>query len=168
MADSTYVLEKKLLTSDRDRFFNGIIDFVFISVSIFVFTLLVVITGNVFQWDIYSVWVEIIISMGAVGTYLSFAVIYYLFFESLFGRTIGKIITGSIVVDENGIKPSFKIICLRTLCRLIPFEAFSFLSKSARFWHDSFSKTYVVEKKDLEQDMEIFYSLDLIGEKEVI
>lgn len=168
MNSSNYVLNQKLRTSDRDRFFNGIIDFVFISITIFLFTLLIVITGSIFQWGIYSVWVEIIISLGAVGTYLSFAMIYYLFFESLFGRTIGKMITGSIVVDENGKKPGFKIICLRTLCRLIPFEAFSFLSKSARFWHDSFSKTYVVEKKDLERDMEIFYSLDLIGVKEVI
>lgn len=168
MANSTYMLGKKLLTSDRDRFFNGIIDFVFISVFIFVFSFFVVIIGNVFQWDIYSAWVEIMISLGVVGTYLSFATIYYLFLESLFGRTIGKIVTGSVVVDENGQKPSFNIIFIRTLCRLIPFEALSFLSKSARFWHDSFSKTYVVEKKDLEQDMENFYSLDLIGKKEVI
>ena len=168
MANSTYLLGKNLLRSDRDRFFNGIIDFVFISVFIFVFSFFVVIIGNVFQWDIYSAWVEIMISLGVVGTYLSFATIYYLFLESLFGRTIGKIVTGSVVVDENGLKPSFKIIFIRTLCRLIPFEALSFLSKSARFWHDSFSKTYVVEKKDLEQDMENFYSLDLIGKKEVI
>ncbi len=168
MANCKYVLEKKLLTSDRDRFFNAVIDFVFISVFIFVFSLFVVIIGNIFQWDIYNAWVEILISLGAVGTYLSFAMIYYFSLESLFGRTIGKVVTGSIVVDENGIKPGFKIICIRTLCRLIPFEAFSFLSKSARFWHDSFSKTYVVEKKDLEIDMEIFYSLDLIGQKEVI
>lgn len=168
MANSTYLLEKKLLTSDRDRFFNGVIDFVFISVFIFVFSFFIVIIGNVFQWNTYGAWVEIMISLGVVGTYLSFAMIYYLFFEGLFGRTIGKIVTGSVVVDENGLKPSFKIIFIRTLYRLIPFEALSFLSKSAKFWHDSFSKTYVVEKKDLEQDMENFYSLDLIGKKEVI
>lgn len=168
MVKSTYVLEKKLLTSDRDRFFNGVIDFVFISVFIFVFSFFVVIVGNVFQWNIYSAWVEIMISLGVIGTYLSFATIYYLFLEGLFGRTIGKIVTGSVVVDENGLKPSFKIIFIRTVCRLIPFEALSFLSKSARFWHDSFSKTYVVEKKDLDQDMENFYSLDLIGKNEVI
>jgi uncharacterized RDD family membrane protein YckC len=168
MATSAYVLEKKLLTSDRDRFFNGVIDFVFISVFIFVFSFFIVIIGNVFQWDIYSAWVEIMISLGVVGTYVSFAMIYYMFLEGLFGRTIGKIVTGSVVVDENGLKPGFKIIFVRTLYRLIPFEALSFLSKSTRFWHDSFSKTYVVEKKDLEQDMENFYSLELIGKKEVI
>jgi len=165
LSDSNYVVNNKLLTSDRDRFFNGLVDFVFISVFIFVFSLLVVIIGNIFQWDIYNAWVEIVISLGAVGTYLSFAIIYYLLLESLFGRTVGKIVTGSIVVNENGIKPSFKIICVRTLCRLIPFEVLSFLSKSARFWHDSFSKTYVVEKRDLEKDMETFHGINLIGKE---
>lgn len=163
MSNSIYIVEKKLLASDRDRFFNCIIDFFFILVMIFIFTLLVVITGNTFQWDVYSNWVEIMIKLGMFGTYLSFAIFYYLFFEGLFGRTIGKIITGSIVVNENGLKPSFSIICIRTLCRLIPFDALSFLGKSEKIWHDSLSKTFVVEKKDLEKDMEIFYNLNSIG-----
>jgi len=163
LSTSIYVVEKKIVTSDRDRFFNGIIDFVFIVAAIFVFTLLVVITGNVFQCDIYRVWVEVMIDLGVVGTYLSFAIIYYLLLESIFGLTIGKIITGSVLVDKNGKTPSFKIICIRTFCRLIPFETLSFLSKSAKFWHDSISKTYVVEKKDLKNAMEIFYSLNSIG-----
>ncbi|MCY1461177.1 hypothetical protein D9M71_788050 [compost metagenome] len=60
-------------------------------------------------------------------------------------------------------RPNFKAICIRTLCRLIPFDALSFLGKSERIWHDSISKTFVVEKKDLENDMEMFYSLNLIG-----
>lgn len=163
MNNSIYIVEKKLLTSDRDRFLNCIIDFFFILVTIFIFTLLVIITGNIFQWSMYKSWVEIMIKLGMLGTYLSFAMLYYLIFEGLFGRTMGKIITGSIVVNENGLKPSFIVICIRTLCRLIPFDALSFLGKSERIWHDSISKTYVVEKKDLEKDMEMFYSLNLIG-----
>ncbi|WPO80572.1 RDD family protein [Flavobacterium sp. KACC 22761] len=167
MNNSIYVLEKKLLTSDRDRFLNCIIDFFSILIMIFVFTFFVVITGNIFQWDVYRPWVETMINLGMLGTYLSFAMFYYLVFESLFGRTIGKFITGSIVVNENGLKPSFSAICIRTLCRLIPFDQLSFLSKSERIWHDALSKTFVVEKKDLERDMEIFRSLDLIGKKEI-
>ena len=130
---------------------------------IFIFTLLVVIIGNIFQLDVYRMWLEIMTALGVFGTYLSFAMFYYLVFESFFGRTIGKIITGSVVANENGLKPSFGVICIRTLCRLIPFDALSFLGKSERMWHDSISKTYVVEKKELEKDMEIFYSLNLIG-----
>ncbi|WJS96204.1 RDD family protein [Flavobacterium johnsoniae] len=168
LSNSVYVLRKQLLTSDRDRFFNCIIDFFFIIIFIFVCTFFVLLAENVFQIGIYGIWEKALDELGFVGSCLSFAVIYYLIFESLFSRTIGKIVTGSIVVNENGIKPNFKMVCLRTVCRLIPFDVFSFLGKSGRFWHDSISKTYVVEKKDLEQDMENFYSLDLIGKKEVI
>ncbi len=163
MSNSVYIVEKKLFTSDRDRFLNCIIDFFFIFFSIFIVTIFVIITGNIFQWDIYNGWVEIMIKLGMLGAYISFAIVYYLVFEGLFGRTMGKIITGSIVVNENGLKPSFGVICIRTLCRLIPFDALSFLGKSERIWHDSISKTYVVEKKDLEKDMEMFYNLNLIG-----
>lgn len=55
-SDFIYILEKKLLTSDRDRFFNCIIDFVFILVTIFVVTFVIVIIGNILQWDIYRMW----------------------------------------------------------------------------------------------------------------
>lgn len=164
LLNSNYVVNKKLFTSDRDRCFNCVVDFVFILIFIFVFTLAVVITGNIFQIGVYDMWVGIMRDLGIWGTYLCFAMFYYLVLESIFGRTMGKIITGSIVVNENGIKPNFGIIFKRTLCRLIPFDAFSFLSKSERIWHDSLSKTYVVEKADLEKDMEIFYSIGLIGE----
>ena len=69
---------------------------------------------------------------------------YYLFFEGLFGRTVGKFVTGTRVVNELGLRPSFKQILGRTFARLIPFEAFSFLGSDSRGWHDSLSKTFVV------------------------
>lgn len=72
-------------------------------------------------------------------------VLYYLFFEYAFGKTPGKFITGTKVIDYNGNKPNFKTLLILNLCRLIPFNAFSFLI-SERGWHDSISKTYVVNK----------------------
>ncbi|MRX37799.1 RDD family protein [Flavobacterium sp. LC2016-23] len=159
--------EKKLLTSDRDRFFNCIIDFVFILITIFIITLFVIITGNIFRWDIYRRWEETLAHLGFVGTYLSFAIIYYFIFESLSGRTLGKIMTGSIIINEFGVKPGVAVIFKRTLCRFIPFEALSFLGESGRMWHDSLSNTYVVEKNVLEDEMKL-QELNLIGSEEVI
>lgn len=69
--------------------------------------------------------------------------LYYCLMESFFGITIGKIITNTRVVDEWGNKPDFKTILIRTLCRLIPFEALSFLVLEVG-WHDSFSGTRVI------------------------
>lgn len=166
MSTSAFVLHKKLLTSDRDRFFNCIFDFVFILVIIFIFTFLVVIAGNIFRFDAYGMWVEIMIDLGMTGTYLSFAMLYYIIFESLCGRTLGKIITGSVIIDEYGLKPGFGSILKRTLCRLIPFDGLSFLGASGRMWHDSLSRTYVVEKNLLKDEMKL-QELDLIGVKEI-
>ena len=67
---------------------------------------------------------------------------YYLIFEGIWARTPGKWLFRTIVVTESGAKPSFEQILGRTLCRLIPFEAFSCLSGIG--WHDKLSKTRVV------------------------
>jgi uncharacterized RDD family membrane protein YckC len=71
--------------------------------------------------------------------------LYYLPQEMAFGRTLGKLITGTKVVDEHGEKPTPGQVLGRTFSRFIPFEAFSFFSADARGWHDSISHTYVVK-----------------------
>ncbi|MBG6130739.1 putative RDD family membrane protein YckC [Aquimarina sp. EL_43] len=70
--------------------------------------------------------------------------IYYSFFEITTGRTIGKLITGTKVVDEYGNNPDIQTILVRSLCRYIPFNAFSFLGDGSG-WHDTLSKTKVIE-----------------------
>ena len=73
------------------------------------------------------------------------AVIYYSFFEGVTGRSIGKFFTKTKVVTEGGERPDFSIIFTRSLCRCIPFNAFSFLSNDGVGWHDKFSGTRVIE-----------------------
>lgn len=82
---------------------------------------------------------------------VSVVLAYYIFCEYLFNRTVGKLLTGTIVVTEDGSKPSLARILLRSLIRLVPFEPFSVLSSSSRMWHDSWSKTVVVDRKSLKQ-----------------
>ncbi len=72
-------------------------------------------------------------------------VFYHFIFEYACGKTPGKFITGTKVIDSSGNRPEFKTLLIRNLCRLIPFDALSFLL-SERGWHDSISKTYVVNK----------------------
>ncbi|MCX6243610.1 MAG: RDD family protein [Bacteroidetes bacterium] len=67
---------------------------------------------------------------------------YFIFFETINGKTIGKIITRTKVVDNLMEVPSFKKACIRTICRNLPFEPISgFLGIP---WHDSLSRTYVI------------------------
>lgn len=85
------------------------------------------------------------------------SLLYYNFFEIVTARTIGKYVTQTIVVDENGEKPNHETILIRSLCRLIPFNALSFLGISGRGWHDTISKTFVVNKNQLEEKKRLFY-----------
>ena len=84
---------------------------------------------------------------------------YYNFFEILFARTIGKFITQTVVVMVNGKRPQHETILIRSLCRLIPLNAISFLGITQRGWHDSISKTYVVRAKLLEERISVYQSL---------
>lgn len=45
---------------------------------------------------------------------------------------------------SDGTKPTTKTVLIRSVCRLIPFEAFSFFeNKNPIGWHDRFSHTVV-------------------------
>lgn len=72
-------------------------------------------------------------------------VLYYLVLEGLTGRTIGKLITRTKVVDGNGMKPVFSKILIRTAVRFIPLEWFSHFNEDCQGWHDKFSKTMVIK-----------------------
>jgi uncharacterized RDD family membrane protein YckC len=87
--------------------------------------------------------------LNLLGMLLGFLVffIYYIGMEALFHKTIGKLITGTRVVNADGRPPSFGQVVGRSFARMIPFEAFSFLGGNGRpvGWHDSLAKTRVVE-----------------------
>jgi uncharacterized RDD family membrane protein YckC len=67
-------------------------------------------------------------------------------FEHVIGKTPGKLVSGIIVLHESGEKAPLKNIIIRTLCRHIPFEGFSYIGGTAG-WHDLASSTTVVIRK---------------------
>jgi len=69
---------------------------------------------------------------------------YYTVTEAVFkGRTIGKMITGCRAVMNDGSDITWKTAFLRTLCRIVPFEAFSAFGGNP--WHDQWTSTQVVK-----------------------
>ncbi len=72
---------------------------------------------------------------------------YYLLCEAATSRTVGKLVTGTVVVNERGGKPTFGQIAGRSLARWIPFEAFSFFSQERRGIHDRLPGTFVVKAR---------------------
>lgn len=62
------------------------------------------------------------------------------------GRTLGKLITGTKAVNEDGTTINFKTALLRGIIRCVPFEAFT--AFGTRMWHDEWSNTYVIDIKE--------------------
>lgn len=78
-----------------------------------------------------------------------FNFIYYLIFESIFGRSPAKFITKTTVVaDELNTPLKFKIFLIRSLSRYIPFEPlFILFNEDKLSLHDSLSKTKTIHIK---------------------
>ncbi|HJS52990.1 MAG TPA: RDD family protein [Chitinophagaceae bacterium] len=72
--------------------------------------------------------------------------VYYTICEKGFkGHTLGKLITGTRVIRVDGGELTFKDALLRSLCRLVPFEALSAFGGYP--WHDSWTKTRVIKTR---------------------
>lgn len=145
------------------RFVNLLIDFVFFILIMFAIGF---VAGLVLYFiDPYSTFFE---DLEDINPFLdriltSFIMAFYYYgMETLTkGRSIGKFITGTKVVTLEGDLPTAKIFLKRSFCRIIPFEAFSFLGENG--WHDSIPKSAVVVKKDFEQDLYLHQSVNAIG-----
>ena len=145
-----FELDDELLASHGQRFANYLIDYICqvgMMFGIFMVVVMVAISnGNK----------EIISEIEAVSDVVKYAfvsaivLVYYNVMEVSFSVTIGKLVTGTLVVDRNGNKPSTDEILVRSICRLIPFEILSFIGPSGRGWHDTISKNYVVKRSVLE------------------
>ena len=70
--------------------------------------------------------------------------LYYLVLESINGRTPGKKLTISVVVDKDGQRPGFFQIFIRSLVRVTVIDCF-FIPFLDMPLHDYLSKTYVVD-----------------------
>jgi uncharacterized RDD family membrane protein YckC len=130
------------------RFVNYIMDQIAMLVILFIISFIwvavalgkgqkpedLIITKHTTQAQLISYLIAIIIT-----------ILYYTIYEGATkGRTFGKMVTGTIVIKEDGRPFTFKDAFLRSLCRIIPFEALSALGY--RPWHDSLTKTAVVKK----------------------
>ena len=59
-----------------------------------------------------------------IWMWLAVVVLYFPLAEGTWGRTIGKLVTGTVVVDSHGRPPGFRRAGLRTLLRLIEVNPF--------------------------------------------
>ncbi|MEI6296991.1 MAG: RDD family protein [bacterium] len=128
------------------RFVNLLIDFLCMALISYPFWITF---GAIFSFIGMDVVTNFIIDIDKVsegrGSGVVLLFFYYLFFESLFQKSPSKFITRTKVVTFEGKKPNFSTIVTRTISRVIPLDALSFLDNYFPVgWHDKFSKTIVV------------------------
>ena len=126
-------LKNPLNVHKLKRLFNWLVDSLHISVVVLIYV-------NPFTYSGYSGWGLRNWSFELNIALFCFIFLYYFTSELLFGQTIGKIPDNSFVYYKGN---RLKAIFIRTLCRFIPFEPFSFLF-SKKGWHDKLSNTSVV------------------------
>lgn len=104
--------------------------------------------------------------------YLTTQVMYLLYYfaqEAFDGKTLGKRIVGTRVVNFDGGEISVGQALGRTFCRLIPFEMFSYFSNGSKPipWHDRITQTYVVTGRGShsqnQPDLPVSHADELIG-----
>lgn len=163
MKNNNIEITEDLLASNNIRFVNHLLDLIpqyaiMFAIS-YAFYFLGEFTGD---YRLNNYWIEMSKVEDLFYSYI-LMFIYYFSMESLTNRTLGKYVTKTLVVFENGEKPNSQVIAIRSLCRLIPFDAFSFLGTKGKGWHDTLSKTYVVDIERFEARKGSQNELDQIG-----
>ncbi|MBK6979667.1 MAG: RDD family protein [Cytophagaceae bacterium] len=133
-----------VLASKEKRLINFLVDYL---VSIFLAGLLSLILNLIL--DFSGIFMEYsFLENDAIFVlfFYFFWPFYYIVSESLFGKTIGKSITKTKVVDFNGEKPAFWRILIRSFSRFLPYEPLTFFSQKRFGWHDKVSRTKVVNE----------------------
>lgn len=162
MASHNFKVTPQIYASKEKRFINMVIDVI----GYYIFTFIVGVVFGLLALIGIEAPLNLIIQMDRIGELIFGIVIsltYFVAFEVLTQKTLGKLVTKTKVVLEDGTKPTTQDVFLRSLCRLIPFEAFSFLGEEGRGWHDSISNTYVVDEAKFKAQKTTETELDLIG-----
>ncbi len=122
------------------RFLNYLLDLVVIIVLNMIVGLFLGILIGAFNPDL------IYLFDSKAFNYLIGAIVIFTYFtiiEGTTGTSLGKLITGTKVVDEDGKRPTLNTVMIRSVSRLVPFDNFSFFGDHG--WHDKWSNTKVVK-----------------------
>ena len=124
------------------RFLHYIIDVVVFYAVMFLF---LIVLGSFAADFVLSTETDVGASLLLNVIFISLFVFYFGLLEGATkGRTVGKLITKTKVIREDGSPITYGDAFKRSLIRLIPFEPFSAFFGDG-MWHDKWSKTMVVK-----------------------
>jgi len=137
-----------IYASVGQRFVNFLIDLIPIYALIYAFSFLfgvIMILCGTSQSELHDFIQTPQFTLVSYGIVIVAHTLYYTIVEGASkGRTLGKLVSGTKVVQEDGQKITWKQAFLRSLCRLIPFDGLSAFSSHP--WHDTITKTSVIKK----------------------
>lgn len=147
------------------RFINFIIDYIFTYLLVILLYAVMMLVYSFLSGIDYLVVADKVSNINSFLDRLITAFFYALFmyFTEVItkGRSLGKLITGTMVVNENGGLPTGNDLLKRNFSRIVPFDALSFLGSNG--WHDSWSDTKVVKRKSYLEAVERENSIEEIG-----
>lgn len=129
------------------RFFNWVIDRIAIYLvwRFLLFKINLVILTEIYRYSESTTVVYIF-------TYIMYVTFFILVQSSLetlmHGKTLGKWMTGTRAINQDGTPVNGRTAFLRGLSRLVPFEPFSALGSPCFPWHDRWTNTYVIDERE--------------------
>ncbi len=136
--------------SQGQRFANWLIDNLFINYAVAFGTgfLIALLLNELFPGFLQNAFLEkgIVYYLFVYAISIFDYLVYYTLCEKLFkGYTLGKLVTGTRAIQQNGQELTVGKAFLRSLIRCVPFEIFSGFNTLT--WHDSWTNTMVVKSR---------------------
>ena len=151
LAEESFGLDQYVYATQGQRFLNWLIDNLLMRYGLSYLTgmgiglIIGIANPDLFEDIASSSERGPMLMFGVIIAYLNY-IFYYTICEKLFrGYTIGKLITGTRAIRQDGKELTFKNAILRSLCRLVPFEVFSGFNTLT--WHDSWTDTMVIRSR---------------------
>ena len=132
-------LAEMKVASTGQRFLTFFLDMVFVYISFFILGA-----------ALHAIGLDALLAGRGYGFGIAVIILYYVLQEATYCRTLGKVIAGTKVVKADGTPVSVGQAVIRSICRFIPFEQFSFFGGKGHpvGWHDKIAKTKVVSVSD--------------------
>jgi len=157
--NTRYKVPHFILASKTTRFLNFLIDIFFINIlSVLVYLLSGFVSLNTSFSRVLD-WIDSLNPYEKIIYRIIICFFYYGLTEYFLSRSLAKYFTKTIVVLKDGSKPNFIAVLARTTLRIMPFECLTFLRGREPGFHDEYSKTFVVKKDKLKQNIRDFKTL---------
>jgi uncharacterized RDD family membrane protein YckC len=126
--------------SAGQRFVNYLIDIIIFYVLMFIVGIFIGIAAVAGVASTESITITILTYVFAIAFFL----LYYTLLEGSKGKTLGKLVSKTKVVTEDGTPMTYNKAFVRSLSRLVPFEPLSVFF-GVKMWHDQWTNTMVVK-----------------------